>query len=163
MRTVILIAIGLTLTQATANAQSTYVDPDGSTFVCMGVNQMTGQSVFVPGVNGQLLVGNPARARWDPSGAPYIIFDPVQIAAKPPYERKFIFFHECAHVAIPTLDEVAANCRALIEVRSRGLLSPAEEQGLEAATRALGPLQPIYLGSGTAFWNATVACAGPRP
>lgn len=71
--------------------------------------------------------------------------------------------HECMHVSVPTMDEVDASCRALIIMRQRGLSHREENFIAEYHMRPeLQNLPPQYLGSGWAFWNATIQCAGPR-
>lgn len=86
-----------------------------------------------------------------------------QFLADPPLLQQFIRLHECAHLALPTSNEIAANCFALVNLRRQGLPSPAEAF-IVNTTHAKGVLPPQYGGSSMAFWQLTLNCAnGPNP
>jgi hypothetical protein len=76
----------------------------------------------------------------------------------PPPMHDFIFFHECGHAKVPTLDELNANCRGLIDMRQAGRSSPQIEQQLAAFHAALGFMGQQY-GMGDVYWANTVRCA----
>lgn len=104
-----------------------------------------------------------AHASWDPDGWPAITYGPA-FGSLPFLMQQFTHLHECMHLSIPTTNEVYANCQALIAMRQRGL-SFADENFIaqqHAGRSDMQVLPPQYGGSGLAFWNATITCAGPR-
>lgn len=122
----------------------------------MAPHQLTGQIVpaqEMPGPTGFY----EAWAHYAPNGYPVITYG-SQFLADPPLLQQFIRLHECAHLALPTSDEIAANCFALVKLRQQGLPPPAEAF-IENATVAKGVLPPKYGGSGRAFWQLTLNCA----
>lgn len=127
---------------------------------CMAVHSRTGALVPAreqPGNSGTYT----AIAFPDPvSGYPTITYGP-QYAALTPLLQSFVRLHECAHLAIPTSDEIQANCRALREMRRQGLTAENEELIAQDHYNR-GVLEPKYGGSGTAFWRLTLKCAGSR-
>lgn len=103
-----------------------------------------------------------AHAGWDPDGWPAITYGPMFFQL-PPLMQELTKIHECMHISVPTMNEIDANCRALILMRQRGLSSG--DESFIAQYHMLPELQnlpPQYGGSGWAFWNGTIQCAGPR-
>jgi hypothetical protein len=83
-----------------------------------------------------------------------IIWNSAKLNALPPDVHDYIFFHECAHARVPTIDEVQANCAGLVDMRAAGRAGPAVEAKLAA-----------FYGSGSAYWASTLKCAdagGPK-
>lgn len=139
----------------------TYVEPSGLSRTCYAPHARTGQIVPVAGVNGTA-GGYWGYATYNNSGWPVIIFDVSKLSVVPKIVVRFTYYHECAHLSEPTQSEIMANCIALLEMRRNGDLSAQGEAIVEKSTRSLGTLQPQYGGSGDAFWNATLQCAGKR-
>lgn len=127
---------------------------------CVGRHGVTGQPVQVYEAAGPTMGNAYAIANWAPNGWPSITYGP-RFFALPPLQREFIKFHECAHVSVPTMDEIQANCIALVEMRRRGL-SAQQEQQIAQWTASEGVVGFQYGGSGANFWLYTVQCAGSR-
>jgi hypothetical protein len=101
-----------------------------------------------------------AHAALDPDGWPAITYSQTFFAL-PPLMQEFTRIHECMHLALPTSNEVHANCEALKVMRSRGL-SLQQEQFIGTFHWSLGVIPPQYGGSGQTFWAWTMQCAGAR-
>jgi hypothetical protein len=71
--------------------------------------------------------------------------------------QSFIRRHECQH-ANGVMDEIAANCAALAQMRAQGLTAHPDAQ-LERGPVGHGRLDPHSGGSGAAFWQPTLRCA----
>jgi hypothetical protein len=83
-----------------------------------------------------------------------IIWNSARLNALPPDVHDYIFFHECAHARVPTIDEIQANCAGLVDMRAAGRAGPAVEAKLAA-----------FYGPGSAYWASTLKCAnagGPK-
>jgi hypothetical protein len=141
------------------HTQQTYTDPSGFSLTCTAAHAQTGEIVPVIGVNGYA-GGHWGLATYRGDGWPVMIFDVSQLMNMPPIMTRFTYYHECAHLAVPTWDEVRANCIGLNNMRLAGHISKSEEQIVAQITSAVGPLPQKYGGSGLAFWEATVQCAG---
>lgn len=128
---------------------------------CMAPHKFTGQIVpaqEMPGPTGFF----EAVSQYAPNGYPTITYGP-QFLADPPLLQQFVRLHECAHLALPTSNEIAANCFALVNLRRQGL-PPQFEAFIMQYHIAKGSIPPQYGGSGMAFWQLTVNCAnGPNP
>lgn len=92
-----------------------------------------------------------AHASYDPDGWPAITYGPTYYQL-PPIMQIFTRLHECGHLAIPTTNELQANCYAL---RGRNW-SQSELQFIANFHASVGPLPPQYGGSGAGFWTATL-------
>ena len=111
------------------------------------------------------LGGAAAVVRPDKEGWPVIFFDRVtikSIRANDPHMLDFIFYHECAHAADPSRDEIAANCEAYLELDKLGLMNESLERALAYTHRKMMRLPSRYGGSGAAFWDKTMACVNER-
>lgn len=111
------------------------------------------------------LGGAAAVVRQDEQGWPVIYFDRVTI--KPirdnePHMLDFIFYHECAHATDPARDEIEANCEAYLELDKLGMMNDTLERALARSHRKMTRLPSRYGGSGTAFWDKTMACVNAR-
>ena len=127
---------------------------------CMARHWYTGFPVAVFETSG-LTPGNAyAVANWAPNGMPMITYGP-RFGALPPLLKDFVKLHECAHLSIPTMNEIEANCAALRVMRQRGL-SVQDEARIAQWTHAEGQIGFQYGGSGGNFWQMTLRCAGPR-
>ena len=113
--------------------------------------------VPVAGINGPAN-GFWAYATYNGMGWPTIIFDVSQIAQLPRIVWRFVYFHECAHLTIPTSNEVTANCEALKQMRAEGEIDDRGERTVQRLMESLPTLPPQYGGSGRAFWRATMEC-----
>jgi hypothetical protein len=77
-----------------------------------------------------------------------IVWNSAKLKALPPDVHDYIFFHECAHARVPTVDEIQANCVGLQDMRAAGRAGSAVESRLGA-----------FYGPGSGFWASTLACA----
>jgi len=148
--------------QTTVEAQRyppTFTERTGRTYTCYAPHRFTHQIVPVVGTNGRA-AGFWGYATYNNTGWPVIIFDVSQLSRLPDIVIRFTYYHECAHLRLQTRNEIKANCAALQEMRKNGDLSKRGEEIVEEVTRSLGPLGPQYGGSGQAFWDATLRCAG---
>ena len=101
-----------------------------------------------------------AISNYDGYGNPYIVFG-ASFFRLPEIMRAFTFMHECAHLVSKSPNEVAANCLALKVAREQGLTKEVEDE-IARFHFGLGLLPPQFGGSGKAYWEATLNCAGPR-
>ena len=77
-----------------------------------------------------------------------IVWNEKKLNSLPPEMHDFIFFHECAHAKIDTVDETMANCAGLKDMREAGRAGPQVEAKLAA-----------FYGPGNAYWARTLKCA----
>lgn len=127
---------------------------------CFGRNLITGQIVQAEEVIGPTAGNAYAVSTWLPNGWPIITYGPRFFQLRP-LLKSFVKIHECAHLSIPTSDEVLANCTALRNMRHHGL-SKDEEDEIADWTRLEGVIGLQYGGTGAAFWDATLVCADER-
>jgi hypothetical protein len=125
---------------------------------CQAQHRVTGETVQARERPGHSIYW--AHAGWDPDGWPVIIYGPTYFHL-PQSMQQLTAIHECMHISVPTSNEFEANCRALLVMRERGL-SAQEESYIAQFHINIGPLPPRYGGSGKAFWQGTIQCAGPR-
>lgn len=128
---------------------------------CIGRNYYTLQPAAAFEQNSTSMLGNAyAVTNFDPtSGIPVITFGP-RFYQLQPLLQVFTRYHECQH-ASGVLDELGANCGALINMRSLGL-SRAEEDVIAQWHRQEGLIGAQYGGTGEAYWANTLLCAGNR-
>jgi hypothetical protein len=159
-----LLALTTTICSWPTSAQGfppTYTGRSGLSRTCYAPHAQTGQIVPVAGVNGSA-DGYWGFATYNNYGWPVIIFDLEPLSKVPEIVVRFTYYHECAHLATPTKNEIQANCIALKQMRRNGDLSAKDEAIVGEVTRSLGKLKPQYGDSGIAFWDATLQCAGNR-
>ena len=111
------------------------------------------------------LGGAAAVVRPDEQGWPVISFDRVtirSIRANDPHMLDFIFYHECAHATDPERDEIEANCEAFLTLDRLGMMNEELERALARTHRKMLRLPSRYGGSGSAFWDKTMACVNAR-
>ena len=77
-----------------------------------------------------------------------IVWNAAKLKALPPDVHDYIFFHECAHARVPTVDEIQANCAGLQDMRAAGRAGAAVESRLGA-----------FYGPGNGYWARTLECA----
>lgn len=82
------------------------------------------------------------------SGGYRILWNEKKLDSLPPEVHDFIFFHECAHARIDSMDETMANCAGLKDMREAGRAGPEVEAKLAT-----------FYGVGNAYWARTVKCA----
>ena len=136
---------------------ATYIQA-GKTWTCYAPHKRTGEIVPVKGMKAPLFSAW-SGVIYDGAGWPTIVFNRSQLDLYPPFVALFAYHHECAHLTVPTTDEVLANCEGLIAMRRAGEITPALEEVLRDIHYSLPDLGPKYGGSGRAFWDATVKCA----
>ena len=137
----------------------TYREPSGRTWTCYAPHGYTWEIVPVLGQNGYV-GGFWGFASYTNTGWPVITFDAQQLRQYPLILARFVYYHECAHLSIPTLDEIEANCEALINMRQNNDISPDEENILRDVYYSLPPFLLRDGRNGRALWDATIACAG---
>jgi hypothetical protein len=115
---------------------------DGKSMSCVAGGQTVEEFEADPAALG--FTGKTVRT---PSGF-QIVWNSARLKALPPDVHDYIFFHECAHARVPTVDEIQANCTGLQDMRAAGRAGPAVESRLAA-----------FYGPGSGYWAATVACA----
>ena len=127
---------------------------------CVGRNRFSGVVNVAVEKQGENVSWSYAAFFVDPVlGTPTIVYGPRYLEIGP-LMQAFIRRHECQH-ANGVVDEIAANCAALVQMRALGLTAQ-QEAYLERWHLAEGRLDPQYGGSGAAFWERTVRCAGTR-
>jgi hypothetical protein len=158
-----ILALSLVIANASvAQVPPTYVDPDGVLqLTCRAPHRATGQLVPVLGVNGYAN-GFWGFATYNAAGWPTIIFDAAQLSGLPSIVARYVYYHECAHLTVPTTNEFMASCQGLKAMRHRGHITTSQEETLRRVHYSLPSLGPQYGGSGRALWEGTVACAGRR-
>jgi hypothetical protein len=77
-----------------------------------------------------------------------IVWNAQKLAAVPSAIHDLLFFHECAHAKVPTIDEVQANCVGLKDMRAAGRAGLAVEAQLAA-----------FYGATNGYWVSTLRCA----
>jgi hypothetical protein len=77
-----------------------------------------------------------------------ILWNAAKLNALPPEVHDYIFFHECAHARVPTVDEIQANCAGLQDMRAAGRAGAAVESKLGS-----------FYGPGSGYWARTLECA----
>ncbi len=127
---------------------------------CVGKSRFSGAAVVATETYGDPTGRAYAATLFDPvQGTPLIVYGP-RYRNTAPLLRAFIRHHECQH-ANGVQDEIAANCAALVQMRALGLTT--DEEGQIARWHiAEGTIDPRYGGSGAAFWERTLRCAGTR-
>ncbi len=132
---------------------------------CVGRNVFTGFPVNVYEISDSFLNSAVAYANWDAYGNPYIAYGPRYYQLQSSLLRQFMQLHECAHHQSAGGDEIMANCMALVTLR-RNALSANQESAIAqwhiTYDSIYGPIGAQYGGSGAAFWQLTLQCAGPR-
>ena len=129
-------------------------------FRCVGKNRFSG-AVSVPTErNGVTTDRAYAMFFIDPVHGHATIIYGERYQQAPALFQAFIRRHECQH-ANGVLDEITANCGALVQMRALGLTIDQEAQ-LARWHGAEGPIDARYGGSGAGFWQRTQACAGSR-
>ena len=98
-----------------------------------------------------------ALASWLPYGPPTIYYG-KRFESLTELQKKFVQKHECAHLSVPTVDEVLANCAVLRQLRDEGL-NQSDEAEIARWIVAEGAQGFLVKGDPRAFWNATIECA----
>ena len=151
--------IFLTILPPNSFAQ-TYSEPSGKSWTCYAPHAKNGKRVPVYGMNGYA-AGFWAIATYNNEGWPMIVFDVSKLRALPMVAIRYTYYHECAHLSLPTRDEIRANCVGLINMRKNNDILPREEAILREVHYSLNVLPRQYGGNGRVFWDATIKCAGP--
>lgn len=111
------------------------------------------------------LGGAAAVVRADTEGWPVIYFDRVTMRSflqTDPHMLDFIFYHECAHATGPERDEVEANCEAFLALEQLGMMDEQKAAAIAKTHRKWRRLPTRYGGSGSVFWEKTLACVESR-
>jgi len=121
---------------------------DGTAVSCVAGGKTVEEVDAEPG---QAAVGFTGKTVRTDSGF-YIIWNPAKLKTLPPEVHDYIFFHECAHARVPTVDELQANCAGLKDMRAAGRGGFALESKLGA-----------FFGAGNDYWARTLKCADAAP
>ncbi len=108
------------------------------------------------------LGGAVAVVRQGADGWPVIFFDRAvfqQTQAKSAFITDFIFYHECGHAREQQIDEIAANCYALVSLQTLGMMDENKLALLAAHHQSMSRLPARYGGNGSVFWQRTLDCA----
>jgi hypothetical protein len=111
---------------------------------CMAWN-MAGQPVPVQHVVAPL---TNVWAVANPMPVPTITYGPMYFSL-PPLVQRLTARHECAHLAVPTTNEIQATCAALYEIQ----FNADQKHYLRVFFDQLGPVGPQYGGTGAAYWD----------
>ena len=87
-----------------------------------------------------------AQAIPNAYGTSVIQFNPQVVAWVSPATRLFFYAHECAHLAVPTGDESAADCWAATMLVNRGLLNALGIQIVEGEIARFGRADWSHVG-----------------
>lgn len=118
---------------------------DGTAVQCVARGAVVAEATAAPGDPDMKSRTGWARKdgeRW------VITWNAERLLVLAPEIRDFLFFHECAHVRVPTEVELEANCAGLIDMRRAGRAGPVFEQRLRARVNMQEP-----------YWQDTFACA----
>jgi hypothetical protein len=115
---------------------------DGTSAQCIAAGRAVSEVDADPGS-----AGFTGKAVED-AGELRIVWNQAKLAALPPVMHDYIFFHECAHLRVPTRDEIKANCVGLKDMRAAGRAGAAVEAEIAAFYGALND-----------YWARTVQCA----
>jgi len=145
--------------QAPEQSVHTYIDPiDRLPRDCYAQPSAGGDLVLVRGRNDNAL-RYWGYSTWDAAGQPWIILNMAVLSQRPAIMTRFTFYHECAHLVLRSTDEVEASCYGLKQMRSSGELLPGDELTVRREHERLAFLGTKYMGTGSALWQATAACA----
>ncbi len=120
---------------------------DGTSASCIAA----GRAVSEVDAQGPAAAGFTGKA-VDDEGEPRIVWNRAKLAALPPVMHDYIFFHECAHLRVPTRDEIKANCVGLKDMRAAGRAGAKVEAEIAA-----------FFGAGNDYWARTLRCANDEP
>lgn len=136
---------------AASRAAPAFTFSDGTTTRCFAAAEPVAEYDATP--HDPLVVQGHA-GRTERNGPGYrITWNAAVLSTLPPELHDLLFFHECAHASVPTLDEVLANCVGLKTMRAAGRAGFAVEARLEA-----------FYGRYSEYWQKTLACANaPEP
>ena len=148
--------MGTTLSIAllTAGNAQAFSDIDGTYLTCQ--IEQNGKVIQAAEINGTPPGGFHAYGTVV-NGYPTIIYDVYKMMQLPIPARRFLFFHECAHLAFGTSSEATANCEGIREMRRKGMLSSAEEAQLRNYIVSL-PAQDLEHVDGPLQWQRMKDC-----
>lgn len=135
----VLLTLAVIFLGQVAHAQGTTVSIHGTDLVC---RDAAGQPVPVWWTEDAMAKGGGAWAQVLPGSGTSILLSPTFIAKLPRLGAFLVFFHECAHVALPMgvglgtpAQERNADCHAVAEMQRRGLITSWKE--FETSTSAM--------------------------
>jgi hypothetical protein len=117
---------------------------DGKSGTCIAAGKTVEEVEAEPGQAGLGFTGKTVRT----ASGYQILWNVERLKTLPPDVHDYIFFHECAHARVPTVDELQANCVGLQEMREAGRGGFAVESRLSA-----------FYGAGSDYWARTLECA----
>lgn len=129
-------------------------------FHCVGKNRFSGVTSVPTERSGATTDHAYAAIYFDPVHGHATIIYGERYQQTAPLFQAFIRRHECQH-ANGVLDEIMANCGALVQMRALGL-TLEQESRIAAWHAAEGSIDARYGGSGARFWQRTLDCAGAR-
>ena len=114
---------------------------------CQAANWKTGAIETVE----EKFVRRPLIAPWfaltqrQDDGTWQIVYNVSQIRANGlgPTEKKFVFFHECAHANKNSMDELVADCEALTNLRADAPLTEDMIEGIKTVLLRIGRRFPL--------------------
>ena len=120
---------------------------DGTSSQCIAAGRAVAEVDADPG----LAVGFTGKT-VDGAGALRIVWNRAKLDALPAVMHDYIFFHECAHLRVPTRDEIKANCVGLKDMRAAGRAGAAVEAEIAA-----------FYGARNDYCARTLQCANADP
>jgi len=115
---------------------------DGTSTQCIAAGRAVSEVDADPGP----ALGCTGKAVED-AGDLRIVWNRAKLDALPAVMHDYIFFHECAHLRVPTRDEIKANCVGLKDMRAAGRAGAAVEARIAA-----------FYGARNDYWARTLQC-----
>jgi hypothetical protein len=138
----------IAILMALAQGAAAFTFADGTSVACEANGKRIQENVIDPGQAQLAFTGRTVQV----NDSYQIVWNEAKLNALPPDVHDYLFFHECAHVKVPTKDEVMANCSGLKDMRAAGRAGPAVEARLTA-----------FYGAGNTYWMRTLKCANEEP
>jgi hypothetical protein len=141
-------ALSFALVAAMAGSATTaaaFMFSDGTTGQCIARGEIVPEALAGPAdteMANRIGWAHRVGDKWQ------ITWNAGRLNALPHELHDFLFFHECAHVRVPTEVEIEANCAGLIQMRAAGRAGPEYEQRLKSVVAIKQP-----------YWRNTFACA----
>jgi hypothetical protein len=121
---------------------------DGTSTQCIAAGRAVSEVDADPGSAAAGFTGKTVEDAEEPR----IVWNRAKLAALPPVMHDYLFFHECAHLRVPTRDEIKANCVGLKDMRVAGRAGAAVEAEIAA-----------FYGARNDYWARTLKCANAEP
>jgi hypothetical protein len=142
-----LVAVPLAAMLLTPHEVFAFTFSDGTSAQCIAAGRAISEVDADPGP----AAGFTGKTVED-AGELRIVWNRAKLASLPAVMHDYIFFHECAHLRVPTRDEIKANCVGLKDMRAAGKAGAAVEAEIAA-----------FYGARNDYWTRTLQCANAEP